>query len=68
MVSAPTERSGEGQAREESRPARGAAAYHGGESDTAGSLNQVSTRTYIVLAALTGLVILAAFAVQLART
>ena len=28
----------------------------------------VSTRTYIVLAALTGLVILAAFAVQLARS
>ena len=33
-----------------------------------GSLGSVSTRTYIVLAALTGLVILAAFAVQLVKS
>jgi hypothetical protein len=33
-----------------------------------GNLREVSTRTYIVLAALTGVLILAAFAVQLARS
>jgi hypothetical protein len=32
------------------------------------SVGSVSTRTYIVLAGLTGLVILAAFAVQLVRS
>jgi hypothetical protein len=36
--------------------------------DGGSSLADVSTRTYIVLAGLTGLLILAAFAIQLVRT
>jgi hypothetical protein len=45
-----------------------AAGATGDLGDLGGSLVHVSTRAYIVLAGLTGLLILAAFAVQLVRS